>query len=99
MGQLHDLSYKQYENGDQEIFVILLLMLNIRNRRSRKPIVIISRDGPSTITGERELSVMASGDDDFQFGQEASREHYYFRGGDSRNKLFCDGSQTNQNQL
>jgi CDGSH-type Zn-finger protein len=42
---------------------------------------------------------MASGDDDFQFGQEASREHYYFRGGDSRNKLFCDGSQTNQNQL
>ncbi len=54
MGQLHDLSFKQYENGDQELFVILLLMLNIRTRRSGKPIVIISRDGPPTITGERE---------------------------------------------
>lgn len=48
--------------------------------------------------GERIIG-NGSGDDDFQFGQEASREHYYFRGGDSRNKLFCDGSQTNQNQL
>jgi hypothetical protein len=59
MGQLHDLSFKQSENGDQELFIILLLMLNIRTRRSGKPIVIISRDGPSIITGERELSVMA----------------------------------------
>ena len=69
-------------------------MLNIRTRRSGKPIVIISRDGPSTITGERERIIgNGNDDDDFQFGQEASREHYYFSGGASRNKLFCDGSQ------
>lgn len=57
-----------------------------RDQDDRKPMVMVSQNGPYIMTGGIELI------DEEQFGQGASKEHYTLcRCSVSKNKPFCDG--------
>jgi CDGSH-type Zn-finger protein len=59
-----------------------------KDQNERKPMVTVSNDGPYVITGGIDLI----GDNNIQFGDGASKEHYTLcRCGASNNKPFCDG--------
>jgi CDGSH-type Zn-finger protein len=60
-----------------------------KDQNERKPIVMVSKNGPYLITGGIELIGDAN---NIQFGDGASKEHYTLcRCGASNNKPFCDG--------
>ena len=58
-----------------------------RDQNERKPLVMVSKDGPYLITGGIDLI-----GDNIQFAEGSSKEHYTLcRCGASNNKPFCDG--------
>ena len=58
-----------------------------RDQNERKPLVMVSKDGPYIITGGIDLI-----GDNIQFAEGSSKEHYTLcRCGASNNKPFCDG--------
>lgn len=64
-----------------------------RDQDDRKPMVTVSKNGPYVITGGMELIITGENNNNIQFGERASKEHYTLcRCGASANKPFCDGT-------
>jgi CDGSH-type Zn-finger protein len=61
--------------------------IEYRDQNERKPMIMVSKDGPYDVTGSIDLI-----GDNIQWAEGASKEHYTLcRCGASNNKPFCDG--------